>query len=459
MAMLLLFPLVSALPSPTSTDTLRPNGGKEGRGRLLVRHLSGDAQPQAHGGWMTAEEVLGGTNWTQAMRVIRSRMAEDMALYFNGEGDGTTELRDYERVRMHALGARDAGLDETLLTVLEVLMPDQDTWAPFTDESNPVRELNSLVEAHRDRAYLVIRNFPSDDALEQGWDAIQNCPGRISSEVLIASHGRNPACWAGQSGLSSSQRAAWDGPHERVGRSLADYAQLVRMSGMQKTRGGHAPNSSFAESEAMHFSLFDYSIPRQCPHVQKLLEVPHYYQAFGTQGYIVGPGFPRMYVHPEGAMSGTHRDGMHSYFWLRLMRGRKTARVWAMDTSVADLHFGVSWDEMVGRYREFDLKEGDIFVGPSDGFHAVLTREPSLAVSINHFPLTSPPPAPPAPPSAFDSHDDQKVELGLSGQGFETWTPKNERDDTADSLRKEFVLQRLHALVLPGSEFVGCTAK
>ena len=47
-----------------------------------------------------------------------------------------------------------------------------------------------------------------------------------------------------------------------------------------------------------------------------------------------------------GSISGQHRDNDHSYFWLRLVRGKKIVRVWALDTRSVDLTYGTGWGDV-----------------------------------------------------------------------------------------------------------------
>ena len=86
-------------------------------------------------------------------------------------------------------------------------------------------------------------------------------------------------------------------------------------------------------------------------------------------------------------------------FLLRLLRGRKVARLgpWLDDGLVENR------DAMPGRYAQFVMEPGDIFFGPSDGFHAVRALQASLASSTNYFPAHMPPPMPPASPPPTNS--------------------------------------------------------
>ena len=115
-----------------------------------------------------------------------------------------------------------------------------------------------------------------------------------------------------------------------------------------------------------YFSLFDYGIQSHCESYYRELDTTTYDRAFETPGFEAGhPEFPTLYMHPAGSMSGIHRDAGHSYFFLRLIRGKKTVRAWALDTRVGSLQFGAAWDSMPGRYAQFNLEKGDIFFGPS----------------------------------------------------------------------------------------------
>jgi hypothetical protein len=238
---------------------------------------------------------------------------------------------------------------------------------------------------------MVIRNFPADAALEKGWDAVdQHCTKWcLQSDNLCVSDGRNPDCWAGQTALNAVQRQSWKAPVNKTGRgncvSLSNYVDAVRDA---------SPRNS-----GQLYSLFDFSIPRRCWGLFHDINWWYYDRAFGSIGFEPGyPSFPNLYVHPNGTVSGAHRDSKHSYFFLRLLRGRKLGRGWAMDTSVTSLPFGAAWEAMTGRFVDFEMRPGDILFGPSDGFHAVLTVEPSIAISTNYFPNRAPPPLPPSGP-------------------------------------------------------------
>ena len=362
---------------------------------------------------------------------------------------------------------RGPPLIERLLTVLEVQLPNVTARLPAMAVADA---LNEIVRFAHKRVYLLIHNFPADNAMVQGWDAVKRlCRNCLHSTNLVVSDGRNPRCWAGQTALTREQRADWalrckrydesqvtcaDYPGNAIGKctTLGQYAALVERSvppGGANTFRNHSsesdedndaehddddddnervdskddsdddhddnetPGAKFAKlrqklarpdpyaliqetASVVHkrsvvpgveqtFSLFDYSIRQHCEPYFRQHDVQLYDRAFTVPGFAPGhPAFPNLYLHPAGSMSGIHRDADHSYFYLRLLRGRKVARAWAMDTRIGSLQFGESWDAMPGRYAQFVMEPGDIFSSGRlmDFMLYELCKPPSRALPI-----------------------------------------------------------------------------
>ena len=54
------------------------------------------------------------------------------------------------------------------------------------------------------------------------------------------------------------------------------------------------------------------------------VDMPMLNTVFGAvDGYFLKDGYPRLYMHPAGAVSAAHIDASSSYFWLHLVRGVK----------------------------------------------------------------------------------------------------------------------------------------
>ena len=93
-----------------------------------------------------------------------------------------------------------------------------------------------------------------------------------------------------------------------------------------------------------------------------------YEMAFEVGGFARGDGYPRLFVHPAGAVSTAHVDGGDSYFWLRLLAGEK--RILLPDHGI-----------------DLTLRAGEVFFGPVGLRHEVHTLLPSLSISSNYFPM------------------------------------------------------------------------
>ena len=450
---------------------------------VLVRRFG--PHPTSAAKWISAEEWIAGAaaEWSLVDPVINAVLADDFSKTFDGSTDGALELEELNAPVPILPQRRSAHMNSTLLTVLEVQMPNVNTHTTAEDLANVV---SSLVSFLHGRAFMAIRNFPADNLQRLGWASIEkHCrSARLRAYNLCISDGRNPGCWAGQSGLSDDEGRRWstDGCQ-----TLADYCNAIRdnvpatsppfgtvhtsppfetvhtsppfgtVQGLSRPVSSPAPPSSNSEGYryegsfatppvpapinattaalARRFSLFDFPVER-CLGLGSEMDLGLYSHAFGQPDFHRGDGMPNLYVHPRHAMSGVHRDAYHSYFFLRLVRGRKLARAWAMDTRASALRFGASWTEMTGRYLEFEMREGDIFFGPSDGFHAVRTTEPSLAFSFNYFPdeavptTTFPPLAPVPPPS--QSHLSPAPEPGASAAS----SRRNRQQDRSRACRK-----------------------
>ena len=505
-------------PSDAETKALSPQPlpSKKFAAQVLVRRLptTKGAKP---GPWMTFEEYrrdpVEKLGWIIADVEIGAAIEEDFSRRggFDGSKDGilSEDAKIAAAVAEEGLDAwRGPPLIERLLTVLEVQLPNVTARLPAMAVADA---LNEIVRFAHKRVYLLIHNFPADNAMVQGWDAVKRlCRNCLHSTNLVVSDGRNPRCWAGQTALTREQRADWalrckrydesqvtcaDYPGSAIGKctTLGQYAALVERSvppGGANTFRNHSsesdedndaehddddddtervdskddsdddhddnetPGAKFAKlrqklarpdpyasiqetASVVHkrsvvpgveqtFSLFDYSIRQHCEPYFRQHDVQLYDRAFTVPGFAPGhPAFPNLYLHPAGSMSGIHRDADHSYFYLRLLRGRKVARAWAMDTRIGSLQFGESWDAMPGRYAQFVMEPGDIFFGPSDGFHAVRTLQASLASSTNYFPAHMPPPMPPASPPPTNSDTI-----------FENFLRRKSRQKTVESSRQ-----------------------
>lgn len=431
--------------------------------RVLVRRLGPD--PTRAAKWISAEEWIAGAaaEWSLVDPVMNAVLADDFSKTFDGSTDGALELEERNTPLPILPHRRSAHMNSTLLTVLEVQMPNVSIHTTAEDLADVV---SSLVSFLHGRAFMAIRNFPADELQRLGWASIEkHCrSARLRAYNLCISDGRNPGCWAGQSGLSDDEVRSWSTDGYRT---LADYCNAIRgnapatsppfgtAQGLSRPVSSPAPPSSISEGNegssatppvpaplnattaalARRFTLFDFAVER-CLGLGSEMDLGLYSHAFGQPDFHRGDGMPNLYVHPRHAMSGVHRDAYHSFFFLRLVRGRKLARAWAMDTRASALRFGASWTEMNGRYLEFEMREGDIFFGPSDGFHAVRTTEPSLAFSFNYFPdesvptTTFPPLAPVLPPS----HRSPAPEPGASAAS----SRYNRQQDRARACRKAY---------------------
>lgn len=148
------------------------------------------------------------------------------------------------------------------------------------------------------------------------------------------------------------------------------------------------------------FNAPDINTARQSPHQNASLKFRSALKNASLkirQQHRLGRGFPRLYLHPKGAMSTAHIDSRSSYFWVWLMRGVKRVRVWPLDTydvrgsaegRFGDRHFGYGTrDPFVEHsYHEFTLNPGDFWYAPPNMFHAVVTIKPSMMLSANYFP-------------------------------------------------------------------------
>jgi len=430
--------------------------------RVLVRRLGPD--PTRAAKWISAEEWIAGAaaEWSLVDPVMNAVLADDFSKTFDGSTDGALELEERNTPLPILPHRRSAHMNSTLLTVLEVQMPNVSIHTTAEDLADVV---SSLVSFLHGRAFMAIRNFPADELQRLGWASIEkHCrSARLRAYNLCISDGRNPGCWAGQSGLSDDEVRSWSTDGYRT---LADYCNAIRgnapatsppfgtAQGLSRPVSSPAPPSSISEGNegssatppvpaplnattaalARRFSLFDFAVER-CLGLGSEMDLGLYSHAFGQPDFHRGDGMPNLYVHPRHAMSGVHRDAYHSFFFLRLVRGRKLARAWAMDTRASALRFGASWTEMTGRYLEFEMREGDIFFGPSDGFHAVRTTEPSLAFSFNYFPDESVPTTtlfPPLAPVPPPSHLSPAPEPGASAAS----SRYNRQQDRARACRK-----------------------
>ena len=78
-------------------------------------------------------------------------------------------------------------------------------------------------------------------------------------------------------------------------------------------------------------------------------------------------------------------------FWIKLIRGEKRVRLWAVGTDLTTIG-GEGFRPLTlassSRYKEVMLRDGDVLFCPARMPHAVHTTQAALSVSANHYPRT-----------------------------------------------------------------------
>ena len=238
---------------------------------------------------------------------------------------------------------------------------------PLSDSEVDAAELRRIVQLCSDsRTPVVLRSGGGvlhDDLVALGWDGLEaHGQGPLPVENVKVASGATEA-WAGLSQL---------GPNEvrEQPRTVAAFARATR------------ERSAVDASPTAPYSLFDVPLRTVCPQYYDLLDRPTLAAVFGgLNGFYPVDGFPRLYMHPAGAISAAHIDAHGACFWLRLLRGEKLVRVWPAGTKACEARSTP--------HEEFVLSAGDIFFGPGGNLHEVLTTQPSFAVSTNYFPTSS----------------------------------------------------------------------
>ena len=241
--------------------------------QILVRRLPASADDR----WQTAEQAISGTSGTvqqAADRIIKATLRHD----FNYSATGSWWQRLWRTEP-----PRSPEVHTALLTVLEVRIPQSRPW-----DASLSHTFTSLIQRHRGRAYLLIRNFPATAVSRRGWASVDaHCTDRnLSSANLCVSDGRNPECFAGTSALNLKQSWMWDGPHDEVGHSLSAYCALVRR--------GTAPTTQHREMIAGRLALFDYRPQKLCPGLLRDIDSPLFDRTFATPGFKRGQAFPHV---------------------------------------------------------------------------------------------------------------------------------------------------------------------
>lgn len=213
--------------------------------------------------------------------------------------------------------------------------------------------LRTLVEAAHSRADGLpfrLTGVWSDDAVSRdAWQAVAtHCDVTVPPANLVLADGSG-AGWAGLGTLDATAA------RERgVPARLPEFCDAVRSGG-------------FNQSASFSPAVFDLPLPSSCPAFVEHALSSEYEEAFEVGGFARGDGYPRLFVHPAGAVSKAHVDGGDSFFWLRLLAGEK--RILLPDRGV-----------------DLTLRAGEVFFGPVGLRHEVHTLRPSLSVSSNYFP-------------------------------------------------------------------------
>jgi len=221
--------------------------------------------------------------------------------------------------------------------------------------------LVSVAHGSEPRVSLVFRGWPQHEATVLGWDGLELCLGSKLPHQRIKVASGTTSLFAGFSDLTAAQ-----------------------VQEQPSTVGGFARRVREQPPGATPYAIFDLPLPTVCPAYSKTIDMAALNGVFaGVDGYYLRDGYPRLYMHPRGALSAAHIDSSNSYFWLHLIEGEKTVRVWPMGTQPgADGVAGVP-------HEEFTLGAGDIFFGAGGVVHEVVTTAPSVAVSANYFPFAS----------------------------------------------------------------------
>ena len=214
--------------------------------------------------------------------------------------------------------------------------------------------LRSLVEAAHSQAHGLpfrLTGVWSDDAASHdGWQAVAaHCDVTVPRENLVLADGAGSG-WAGLGTLDATAAREHGIPAR-----LPEFCDAVRSGDFNQSGRAFSP------------AVFDLPLPTSCPaFVERALSSEHDV-AFEVDGFARGDGYPRLFVHPAGAVSTAHVDGGDSYFWLRLLAGEK--RILLPDRGI-----------------DLTLRAGEVFFGPVGLRHEVHTLLPSLSISSNYFP-------------------------------------------------------------------------
>jgi len=238
---------------------------------------------------------------------------------------------------------------------------------PQSDGAVDAAELRRIVQVCSDsRTPVVLRSGGGvlhDDLVALGWDGLEeHGHGPLPVENVKVASGATDG-WAGLTQLGANEM-------DEQPRTVAGFARATR----ERSAVGASPTAPY--------SLFDVPLRTVCPQYYELLGRASLAAVFGgLDGFYPVDGFPRLYMHPAGAISAAHIDAHGSCFWLRLLRGEKLVRVWPAGTPAREARSTP--------HEEFTLGAGDIFFGPGGNLHEVLTTQPSFAVSTNYFPTSS----------------------------------------------------------------------
>lgn len=237
-----------------------------------------------------------------------------------------------------------------------------------------VHRVSALSCAMHLRGAFVVRNFPMEVSRRPAssyWDACTElCLEPIPRDVLKVVKGDSGEPLGMEDFVFDA--ASGSAPHLSTIGAFCEWAQ-------------HAP----APTASPPVAMFDLSLPRDCPafaeHVGALAVLE---SMFTLDQYELGTYYPRMFVHPAGAVSSAHMDGGDSYFWIVVLAGEKRVRAWP--TSVAHASFereAAGWPARPPlRPVELTLRRGDLYFGPANAFHAVKTAATSMSVSGNYYP-------------------------------------------------------------------------